>query len=111
MRYGRSASQGRFMTMIDQLTAQHFAPFIGKMVRPVGSEIELTLVAVNQHAWSGWEKMARKPFSLILRGPRQPILPEGPYEFVMEGESTPALYIIPVFTTAPRHQDYQIIFN
>ena len=99
------------MTIIDQLTAQHFAPFIGKSVQPIGNEISLILVAVNQHAWDGWEGMARKPFSLILRGPRQPVLPEGPYELVMEGESTPMLYVIPVFTAAPRHQDYQVVFN
>lgn len=99
------------MRTTDQLTAQDFAPLVGKVVQLPGSEMKLTLVALDQHAPAGWEGMARKPFSLILRGPRQPVFPEGSYEFVIDGKLTPMLYIIPVFTAAPQHQDYQIVFN
>lgn len=99
------------MRAADQLTARDFAPLVGKVAQPIGNGIKLTLVALDQHAPAGWEGMARQPFSLILRGPRQPVLPEGPYELMIDGNSTPALYVIPIFTAASRHQDYQIIFN
>ena len=99
------------MNTIDQLTAEHFAPYIGKGFRVIGSEFELELASLDQREHAGWEGLPRKPFALILRGPRHPILPEGPHRLAIDGGPTLVLYVIPVFTAAQDHQDYQIVFN
>jgi hypothetical protein len=99
------------MTTIDQLTAQDFTQFIGKACRPAGSGLALTLATIDTREFPGWEAAARKPFSLILRGPRSPVLPEGPYHIGIEDGPVLTLYIIPILTAADDHQDYQIVFN
>ncbi|HUC12093.1 MAG TPA: hypothetical protein VL985_16960 [Stellaceae bacterium] len=99
------------MNPIDQLTADDFAGDIGRIVQIDGSGMGLILDRIDRPMFSGWEKTARKPFSLILRGPDAPVLPEGLHS-VQIGESPPlALYVIPIFTPAHDHQDYQIVFN
>jgi hypothetical protein len=99
------------MNAIDQLTAEHFAPLIGKVFRVVGSDLELTLTTLDQRERAGWGAMTRKPFALILRGPPDPILSEGPHRLDIDSGLTLMLYVIPIFTAAPDHQDYQIVFN
>lgn len=99
------------MNPIDQLTAEDFAPSLGKMFRPAGSDLELTLATLDQREHPGWEAAARKPFALILRGPAAPILPEGFHRIAIESGPTLVLYVIPIFTAGRDHQDYQIVFN
>lgn len=99
------------MKPIDQLTAEDFAGYLGQGFRPIGSDLDLVLVTLDRRERPGWEAAARKPFALILRGPRQPILPEGVHQLAIDGGPALALYVIPVFTAAPAHQDYQIVFN
>jgi hypothetical protein len=99
------------MNSIDQLAAEHFAPYIGKAFRVIGSDLELTLARLDQREYAGWEGLARKPFALILRGPPGPILPEGLHRLAIDGGPTLMLYVIPIFTAARDHQDYQIVFN
>jgi hypothetical protein len=55
--------------------------------------------------------VARKPFSLIFRGPRRSVLPEGLYPVAIADGPTLTLYIIPIFTAAGDHQEYQVVFN
>lgn len=99
------------MKAIDQLTAEDFAPFVGKAFRPVGSDLALTLVTLDRRERAGWEGAARQPFSLILRGPPAPILPEGHHPIAIDGGVATPLYVIPIFTAARGHQDYQIVFD
>jgi hypothetical protein len=99
------------MNTIDQLTAEDFTPFVGKACRPDGTNLDLTLATIDTREFPGWEGVARKPFSLILRGPRGPILPEGVYRVGIQDGPVLTLYIIPILTTAGDHQNYQIVFN
>ncbi len=99
------------MSTIDQLTAEDFTPHVGNAFKPFGSDLVLSLVALDRREPPGWEAMARKPFTLILRGPRGPILPEGSYHLTIDGGPTLELYVMPIFTVARDHQDYQIVFN
>jgi hypothetical protein len=99
------------MHRIDQLTADDFAPYLTKAFRPAGTDLELTLSLIDQREFPGWDAAARRPFSLILRGPHDPVLPEGLHRIVIEEGPVLALYIIPVLTAARDHQDYQIVFN
>lgn len=96
---------------IDRLAADDFAPFIGKAFRPDGADLELILTTVERSTHRGWETAPRQPFSLLLRGPRDRVLPEGLYRWSIEGGPALPLYVIPILTAARDHQDYQIVFN
>lgn len=96
---------------IDRLAADDFAPFVGKAFRPEGADLELILTAIDRSTHLGWEKAPRQPFLLLLRGPRDRILPEGLYRLSIEGGLALPLYVIPILTAARDHQDYQIVFN
>lgn len=99
------------MHKIDQLTAEDFVAHVGKAFLPVGHELALVLVTLDQPEHPGWEGALRKPFSLILRGPGTPVLPEGHYRLAIEDGPELPLYVIPILTAARDHQDYQIVFN
>lgn len=106
-RHGRENQMQR----IEQLAADDFAPYIGKQFRPAQTGFALTLVTIDRCEFSGWGAAARQPFSLILRGPRHPVVSEGLYQIAIEDGPHLSLYMIPIFTTAHGHQDYQIVFN
>jgi hypothetical protein len=99
------------MKAIDQLCADDFTPFVGKTFRPAGTDLDLVLTMIDQRQFAGWEAVARKPFSLILRGAPHPILPEGFYQMLLEDGPELTLYAMPILTPADDHQDYQIVFN
>jgi len=99
------------MDRIDQLTADDFTVYLEKHFRPAGTDLTLTLAAVNRHQFPGWEAASRQPFSLILRGPPHPVLPEGPHRVAIADGPMLLLYIIPILTAGSDHQDYQIVFN
>ena len=96
--------------MADILTADDFAPLTGKTFRAEGQPQSLALVKVDRHPGTGLAG-AREPFTLILRGPRDDLLREGQYHFAAEGGASFELYIIPIYTPARSHQDYQVVFN
>ena len=99
------------MKTIDQLTADDFIPYVGRKLRPAETEFDLTFVTIDRREFPGWGAATRQPFSLILRGPRRPVLPEGFYPIEIEDGPTVTLYVIPILTAARDHQDYQVVFN
>lgn len=96
---------------MDQLTADDFAPFIGKLFQAEGYPQQLTLVRLDTRVPPNWEAMPRKPFSLLLRGPAGPVVPEGLHRITVDGTCRFDLYLVPIQTSAPDCQDYQIVFN
>jgi len=95
-----------------ELTAETFRPFVGKIFQAAGEDLPaLTLTAVDASVAPGWEDAPRTPFSLQLRGARGRVLPEGLYDFTVDGAQHFELYITPVHTPAQTHQNYQIVFN
>jgi hypothetical protein len=104
-------AQGGRVNTIDHLTAEDFRSFVGTVFRPHGTDLDLVLATIDQRQFPGWEAAARKPFSLILHGPRSPVLPEGLHRIAIEEGPVLSLYIIPILTAARDHQDYQIVFN
>jgi hypothetical protein len=94
-------------------TADDFVAHVGTTVTPEGQHRTLTLVSVNPAPGQG--SPSREPFSLILRGPPDDVLPEGLYDFAF-GDGPDAgegfsMYIAPIHTPARDRQDYQIVFN
>jgi hypothetical protein len=103
--------EAREDSMAEQLTADFFAPYLGKEWRPLGQPQVLTLAAVDEHARLAHPQATRTPFTLILRGARDRLLPEGNYRFAIDTGPEVELYVIPVHTPARDRQDYQIVFN
>ena len=99
------------MEAIDQLTANDFVGYLGSTVRPHGHGQEMVLDRIDRREFPGWEGATRKPFSLIFRGPRRPVLPEGLYPVEFADGPTLMLYVIPILTAARDHQEYQVVFN
>ena len=97
--------------MAATLTAEDFAPLIGKQVTAQGHAGALSLVSVNQHAQPASADLPRSPFTLIFTGPAEPILPEGLHEVTFEDGPAFLIYISPIFTPARTTQDYQAVFN
>ncbi len=93
------------------LTAQDFVAHVGKTVTPKGQHRVLTLVSVNPTRWPGWDAMPREPFTLILRGPPDDVLPEGLYDVALDDGTDCALHIMPIHTASRDRQDYQVAFN
>jgi hypothetical protein len=93
------------------LTAQDFVAHVGKTVTPKGQHRVLTLVSVDTPKWPGWDPTQREPFTLILRGPPDDVLPEGSYDTIVADGPEFTLYIIPIHTAARDRQDYQVAFN
>ena len=96
--------------MADILTAEDFTPLIDKIFRAEGQPQSLTLVKLDRYPGAGLAG-AREPFTLILRGSREDLLPEGQYRCTVEAGPSFELYIIPIYTPARGHQDYQVVFN
>jgi hypothetical protein len=99
------------METIDRLTADDFARYLGRKVWPDRSSLEMLLYRIDRPKFSGWEGMARSPFSLIFRGPCRPVLPEGLYPIAIAEGPILTLYIIPILTAPGDHQEYQAVFN
>ena len=97
--------------MTDRLTANALTPHVGKVFRPLGQPHVLTLVSVDTRQPPGWEHAPSPTFTLLLRGSRDDILPEGYYVFAIEGGHEADFYIVPIQTISREHQDYQAIFN
>ena len=96
--------------MTDAPDATSFAPYIGKTVSlPDGHT--LVLVGVDQRDGHALGTAMRAPFSLKLRGPPAPIVPEGMHRLVFDDATGFELYLIPVHTPARDRQDYQVVFN
>ena|ERR1700728_3303124 len=97
--------------MVEMLTAEAFAPHVGKQVQPQGQHRVLTLIAVNVDDRPGAAVAGRRPFTLRLRGAPGDVLPEGLYHLAIEDGPAFDLYVIPIHTVSREHQDYQIVVN
>lgn len=99
-------------TAMDQvLTAADFAPHLGKVFRAEGQPQALTFITLHEPKRADWPAGMRPPFTLILRGEPNPVLPEGLYRFAVEDGPNFDLYIIPIHTPSRDYQDYQIAFS
>lgn len=97
--------------MAEILCAEDFAPFVGKLFQPFGHPQALILVKLETPEPAGWAAAPRKPFSLILRGPCDNVVPEGFYRFTADSQRDFELYLVPIQTASCEYQDYQIAFN
>jgi hypothetical protein len=89
--------------MLESFTRATFAPLVGDRFELVldGSEVTgLTLTEVdepyagsNERAGAG---VGRSPFSIVFRGPLEPVLPQRIYTFRNERLGSFELFIVPI---------------
>jgi len=95
--------------MLEQLTQAHFAPLLTHVfnVDIDGAQLKLELANVEAlgPAWSG----QRQPFSLVFRGPRDPLLPQRIYAVEHSGLGKLEIFLVPIGPDE-HGQRYQAIF-
>jgi hypothetical protein len=88
--------------VLDRLTATSFAPAVGeKFVLDAGEagSLELELVESRLHdpdAPAQDPSGARAPFSLLFRGPAEPILPQATYRLAHRSVGAVEIFIVPI---------------
>ena len=90
---------------------EHFKPHVGKTCSFKGSGHALVLDRILSNRRRLPKGVTRRPFTLIFRGPKAPVLTEGLYDCEVEGGPTYSIYVNPVFTPTPDLQEYQAVFN
>ena len=88
------------------MNAEDFQPHVDTPFA-VG-DVETTLVAVRQ--LDAQDAAFRRPFTLAFRGPREPILPQGTYEFAHEQLGTLEIFVVPVASNEDG-TTYEAVFN
>jgi len=97
---------------LNELTGNHFRPLIQSSVRvdmSGGEGLELTLIEVAD-PFPAPAGQARRPFSLVYRGPLRRFLPQGLYPLAHPGLGTLEIFIVPVRQDADGFI-YQAVFN
>ena len=90
---------------------EDFAPFVDRLFRFPGWHGTLRLAEIEARPDSAMPGAVRTPFTLLFRGPKDDVLPEGLYLAEIEDGPTTELYVSPIHTPAPDHQGYQAVFN
>jgi len=98
--------------MLDKLTHQDFQACLNHKVQITygGGTLEVELIACRTLAASRRNDASREPFSLIFRGPRVPILPQGTYPFVGGPADGLEIFIVPVGPDEAGMR-YEVIFT
>ena len=96
--------------MPPDLTASDFSTYIDRAFPVTAGEVQLMLVLTEATARAPVATHLRTPFSLMFRGPAQPILPQGTYDFEHPQHGTLAIFIVPVGADATGVQ-YQAVFS
>ena len=95
--------------MSEQLTSEHFIPYLNRVFRVDGGHHALTLTQVDAPRQA--PSAPRQPFTLIFCGPPGDVVTEGMHTLAVEEDRSFALYLIPVQTPSAERQDYQAVFN
>lgn len=90
------------MTKIEWLTHEHFAPLVGQDVAvDAGGASALTMrlveaTAGTQPGGRGPDGQERVQFSLVFRGPADPMLTQGTYAVTHEALGEQDLFLVPL---------------
>ncbi|MGE0419020.1 MAG: hypothetical protein AB7O80_19630 [Acetobacteraceae bacterium] len=89
---------------------EDFVPYVDAVFRFDGWSDPLRLAAVDVATRLN-PGIDRHPFTLVFRGARNPVLPEGMRRVIAPDGRAFDIYVMPIHTPAPGHQDYQAVFN
>lgn len=102
--------------MLDRLTVDSFKPAVGSAFTigdPAGTHVSLELVDAYTHdpdAPAEDESGTRSPFTLLFRGPSDPILPQRIYRLEHESLEPLEIFIVPLGVDAEGTR-YEAIFS
>jgi hypothetical protein len=99
--------------MSEQLTLEHFIPYLQQVFRVTRGHYTLTLVQLDVLPLGEAQAQVtgRPPFTLIFSGPPNDVLPEGLHTIEAEDGTSFLIYVIPIQTASRDKQDYQAVFN
>jgi hypothetical protein len=81
--------------MLDQLTAEDFAPHIGNVYVVTSTEPPTALTLVDVVEGGDGATSGRRPFELTFTGSLDPYLPQGTYRFERGGDEPLDIFIVP----------------
>jgi hypothetical protein len=98
--------------MLEQFTIETFRPLVGRTFRVEGEDarLELELVSADELGKRGDAQRPRAPFSLVFRGPAEPVLPQQIYRFENDALSAFEIFIVPIGPDAAGMQ-YEAVFS
>jgi hypothetical protein len=98
--------------MLEQFTIETFRPLVGESFRVENDSdsLELELVAADELGERGGAPSGRVPFSLVFRGPPEPVLPQRIYRFEHDGMGAFEIFIVPIGRDADGIR-YEAIFT
>jgi hypothetical protein len=83
--------------MLDELTQLDFAPLVTDRFRLVESDVTLDLELLSAEAATvGGHPSGRTPFSLVFRGPREPLLPQRIYPLQHSVLGVLEIFLVPI---------------
>jgi uncharacterized protein DUF6916 len=115
--YHRRFEASAIPSLSMEFTAHTFRPRIGDVFQfelGEGGELELELVEVEEGGLEATEaaKAAglREPFSILFRGPLEPLLPQGTYSVKQKQVGAFPLFIVPI-SQDEADTRYQAVFG
>ncbi len=99
-------------SMTQELDHTIFEPCLNDVFRVETSEgvVEIELSEVELNPAGSSDDSVRKPFTLIFRGPKTPLLAEAVQVLGHDDLGSVEIYLIPILSTGEQ-QSYQAIFN
>ena len=97
--------------MLDRLTRDDFLPRVGETFRVAESGADLVLTEAAGFSTAGAGAGPRKaPFSLLFRGPKQPVLPQRIWALENEALGRLEIFLVPIGPDADGMR-YEAVFN
>jgi hypothetical protein len=96
--------------MLEKLTREDFDSRIGDSFRlslPSGEAMELRLLEAAEIGGTG---KARSPFSVVFRGPNEPVLPQAIYHLEHDGMGPLEIFLVPL-SQGSDGVDYEAVFT
>jgi hypothetical protein len=98
--------------MLDKLTQLDFAPLVADRFRLVESAVilELELLSAETASDRGHQGLSRQPFSLVFRGPHEPLLPQRIYSLRHPSLGALEIFLVPIGPDESG-QRYEAVFS
>lgn len=98
--------------MLDKLSSADFSPHLNQTFRLHAGELtlEIELISVEERGAAYSPNAQRKPFSIIFRGPLEPILPQMIYKIEHSEMGALDLFVVPIGPDE-RGMRYQAVFS
>ncbi|MDX6512147.1 MAG: hypothetical protein QOE36_1651 [Gaiellaceae bacterium] len=97
------------MTALEDFTAATFSPHVGEVFRLHADAVVLDVELINVDEL-GESSPGRAPFSLLFRGPAEPILPQRIYRFEHDAIGEFDIFIVPIGFDETGGLRYEVVF-